>query len=281
MTAYKTLLLLILVGSMFGCESLPDLGEMGRTIKENAGLEVDTSTTVGKDRESAEQAGATDAAQASAASQASEAGAPGGAQGEARGGRPRMAVTNRTSPETSGPTDQATPSAAATSSGGAPTGPVNRLEDLDLSGTQESGWSDAEKGWMVHMRTKDGMEMIMEVIRSEERAILMETVTRMGGDELSRAQMWMPRYFPKGEELDPEREQQVETRTIELADETLDIGGRSVTCKKVKSITRFQNETTTTVGWTSEEVPGWAVRTEWAQEGQPLELVSEVIAFRK
>ena len=166
-------------------------------------------------------------------------------------------------------------------SGGAAasSGPSNRPEDVDVSGTEENGWTAAEKGWMARMEMTNGMEMIQEVVEAREKLLLMETTTKMNGSVLSKSQAWMARRHP--DMTGQVEDHDVDYESEELGSKSFTIGGSSVSAEGYKTITKFDGKAVTGIGWSSKEVPGWMVRSETDAMGNGMEVVSMLVEFRK
>lgn len=172
--------------------------------------------------------------------------------------------------------DDATAAGGSETGGGATAGgPANKMEDLDLSGTEPYGWTDAKPGWMAKYRMPNDQIMIQEVEEVRDKALLMRTRILQGGNEITNTLMWMPRYAKKGEEETPDN---VEIK--QLDDETVTVAGNSLECEVHQTKLTMPDKVITSIGWINKDVPGWTVRTKTDATGD-MALSMELIEYRK
>lgn len=191
--------------------------------------------------------------------------------GSSSGGSSASASSSSGSTDSSGTSTSAAMSAPADS--GAPT---NRPEDVDVSGTERNGWSDADTGWMAKLEMTGGMTMTQEVVEARDEVLLMETTTEMNGQVLSRSKAWTARLHPK-----PQGESEMDVRTEELGSKSIDVAGSSVSCEGTKTIWMQDGKETQNVGWISEDVPGWIVLAETDAMGNGMQVTARLVEFRK
>lgn len=207
--------------------------------------------------------------------------AAGGSSSVSSGGSGASGTSGTSSTSSSGGSSEqgsgAEASSAESASYAADAGaPTNRPEDVDVSGTERNGWSDAEVGWMAKLEMSGGMTMTQEVLEAREKVLLMETTTAMNGTVLSRSRGWMARLHPK-----VDVEPQTDVRVEDLGSKSIDVDGTSVSCEGSKTIWMQDGKETHSVGWSSEEVPGWLVQAETDAMGNGMEVTARLVAFRK
>lgn len=154
-----------------------------------------------------------------------------------------------------------------------PTDPVNKPADLDLSGDQKHGWSDAEVGWMVRMKMPNNMEMVQEVKEVKPKVLLMRNQMFMDGKPLPATLVYMPRYTKKGDGTS-------KAKITKLPDETVTVDGKKLKCKVVKTEMEANGKKITSKSWTCKDVPGWTVKTESDAMGK-MQTANEVVEFKK
>lgn len=150
---------------------------------------------------------------------------------------------------------------------------TNTKESVQV-GTERWGWTDAEVGWYVRYRMQGGMEMSQEVVEATGDLLLMESKTIMPGMDMPATRTWQARRMVKYEGDAATTE--CKSDTNDLADESLSIGGKKVTCKVTESTTTCPGAAPTRAkSWMSDDVPGEMVKTE--ADGQ---VVMELVEFR-
>jgi len=149
---------------------------------------------------------------------------------------------------------------------------TNRMEDVQI-GTERWGWTDAKVGWYVRYKIQGGTEMSQEVVEVTDDLLLMQTKTIMPGMDLPASRAWQARLMVK---YDGDATSDCETKSNDLADETLSINGESVSCEVAEAITTCPGVTTRSTSWMSDEVPGELVKS--MVDGQ---VAMELIEFRK
>lgn len=166
----------------------------------------------------------------------------------------------------------------------------NTPEQVDVSGTEPSAWTDAQKGWMIKLRIPEaaaGMgDMITtsEVIEAREKVILLESRTEMGGNVVSCSRAWTARRYAKMDPVDQHIE--VESKTTDLPNETVDVAGHPVDCKvqKTWSRTKLPDGTViegTSIVWSSDLIPLSAIKVMSGDgKGENMKLAMELVDFR-
>ena len=154
-----------------------------------------------------------------------------------------------------------------------PTDPVNKPADLDLTGDQKHGWSDAKVGWMVRMKMPNNMEMTQEVKEVKPKVLLMRNQIFMNGKPMPATLVYMPRYTKKGDGA-------TKAKITKLPDEQVTLDGKKLTCKVVKTEMEINGKKVTSKSWTCKEVPGWTVKTESDATGK-MQTANEVTEFKK
>lgn len=212
------------------------------------------------------------------------------AQGAAAGGAAATTTTQATDSPATGSADgtieSTVDSGAADGSVGLAAGgyvpdctkPNNAPEQVDTTGTERWQWTDAKKGAFMRFRLSNNMEMTYDVKDATDKLVLLETRTSMGGQLLNCSLDWQPRLFKKVEVSETEKID-YETKTTDLPDETVDVGGKSIPCKVRRVWTKVQGVESTSVTWTSSEVPGELVKTA-TESATGLETIYQLIEWR-
>jgi hypothetical protein len=157
--------------------------------------------------------------------------------------------------------------------------PQNTYAEAETGGTERWGWTDAKKGWFVRIRMANGMEMTEEVKEEREASFLKESRYFQNGQLLSCTLMWTPRLMAKvtGETV---QTPEIESKTTDLPDETVSIGGVDVRCTVKRHWTRFEGQESTVVSWTSDQVPNTVVKTV-TETPEGSVVVYELLEFRR
>lgn len=158
--------------------------------------------------------------------------------------------------------------------------PQNKPEDVEVGGTERYPGSESKKGWFTRVRYAQGLEMTEEVKDEREASFLKETRTYQNGQLLSCALLWTPRYFKPVEASTQEHQIDYESKTTDLADETIKVGDREIHCKVKKVWSRVMNQESTSYVWSSDEVPFGTVKMEQEADGGR-QLVYELLEFRR
>ncbi len=168
----------------------------------------------------------------------------------------------------------------ASSAGGSMEAQIaNRREDVQ-TGSVRWGWTDATVGWYVRTRMQGGVEMSTEVVEADDDLLLFERRTLMNGQVVSASRAYEARLLP---DLTGEAQQtsDYDVETVELPDETLSIGGKSVDCKVTKTRIRGGGIDSTSITWMSDDVPGEIVQSKTDAGGGDLQVAIEVVEFRR
>lgn len=158
--------------------------------------------------------------------------------------------------------------------------PQNKPEDVEVGGTESYPGSESKKGWFTRVRYAQGLEMTDEVKEEREASFLKETRTYQNGQLLSCALLWTPRYFKPVETTEEQHQIDYESKTTDLADETIKVGDREIHCKVQKVWSRVMNQESTSYVWSSDAVPFGTVKMEQEVEGGR-QLVYELLEFRR
>lgn len=156
--------------------------------------------------------------------------------------------------------------------------PNNAPESVDASGTERSQWTDAKKGAYTRFRMSNNMEMSYEVKDATDKLILLETRTFLSGNLVSCSLDWQARRFKKVEVAETEKVE-YETKTTDLPDEVIDVAGMKVNCKVRRIWSKVQGVESTSVMWTSSEVPGETVKVA-SETANGLETVYQLVEYR-
>jgi hypothetical protein len=257
MTRLTIVAVLAVCFAMAGCE-----GDNGMSLNP---FERDAGSASGKSA-TADGSSATGGSRDSASGQASA----DSSSGESSG---------MSSREDSTSSEDSSADASSSEGGQASSGPINKPEDLDLTGTEPYGWTDAKVGWSVTYQMPNDQKMYQEVLEVRDKALLMRTRMTSGGNQISDTQMWMARYVKKGDAEHQDTENP-DVETKQLPDETVSIKGKSVDCEVWQSIMKVNGKKITSTSWTSKDVPGWIVRSKSDATGT-MEVSMDLIDFTK
>lgn len=158
--------------------------------------------------------------------------------------------------------------------------PQNKPEDVEGTGKELLPGPRATKGWFTKTRYQQGLEMSMEVKDERERSYLQETRTFQNGQLIACQLMWVSRYYDPVDPSTVEHQIDYETKTTDLPGETVTINGRDVACKVQKVWTRIANQESTTIVWTSDEIPFGTVKMAQETKDGPV-VVYELLEFRR